>query len=50
MTEVGSTYGEALYSLAREENLSKVIYDQLKVLSASFAQEPEFVRLLSSPA
>ena len=49
MTEVGSTYGEALYSLAREENLSQVIYDQLKVLSACFAQEPEFVRLLSSP-
>ena len=50
MTDVGSTYGEALYSLAREENLSQVIYDQLKVLSASFAQEPDFVRLLSSPS
>lgn len=50
MTEVGSAYGEALYSLAREENLSQVIYDQLKVLSASFAQEPDFVRLLSSPS
>ena len=50
MTAAGSTYGEALYSLAREENLSQVIYDQLKVLSASFAQEPDFVRLLSSPS
>jgi len=49
MTEVGSTYGEALYSLAREEGLSQVIFDQLKVLSVSFAQEPDFVRLLSSP-
>ena len=50
MTATGSTYGEALYTLARDEGNSHVIYDELKVLSASFDQEPDFIRLLSSPS
>lgn len=49
MTEVGSVYGEALYTLAREEGLSKTILEQLKVLDQSFRQEPQFLRLLSAP-
>ena len=49
MTEVGNVYGEALYSLAREEGLSKTILEQLKVLDTCFRQEPDFLRLLASP-
>ena len=49
MTEVGSVYGEALYSLAHEEGLSDAILQQLKTLDGCFAQEPGFLRLLSSP-
>nr|MBQ8243918.1 ATP synthase F1 subunit delta [Oscillospiraceae bacterium] len=49
MTEVGSVYGESLYELAREESLSKSIGEQLAVLQESFRQEPDFIRLLSSP-
>ena len=49
MTEVGNVYGESLYELAKEENLSKLIGDQLVVLQLSFRQEPDFIRLLSSP-
>ena len=49
MTGVGSVYGEALYSLAREEGLSQVILDELKVLDSCFASEPGFIRLLSAP-
>ena len=49
MTEVGNVYGESLYELAKEENLGKLIGDQLAVLQLSFQQEPEFIRLLSSP-
>lgn len=49
MTEVGTVYGEALYSLARDENLSDVILAQLKTLDESFAQEPDFLRLLAAP-
>ena len=49
MTEVGSVYGESLYELAKDESLGKVIGEQLAVLQESFRQEPDFIRLLSSP-
>ena len=49
MTGAGSVYGEALYDLAKAENLSEDILKQLQVLSQSFAQEPDFLRLLCAP-
>ena len=49
MTEVGNVYGESLYELAKEENLTKLIGEELIVLQQSFRQEPDFIRLLSSP-
>ena len=49
MTEVGNVYGESLYELAKEENLTQEIGSQLKILQQSFCQEPDFVRLLASP-
>lgn len=48
MSKVGSAYGEALYTLARDEGLSQVILHQLTVLNSSFAAEPGFLRLLSA--
>ena len=49
MTEVGSVYGESLYELAKDESLTKLIGEQLAVLQQSFQQEPDFIRLLTSP-
>ena len=49
MTEVGSVYGGSLYELAKDESLGKLIGEQLAVLQQSFRQEPDFIRLLSSP-
>ena len=49
MTEVGSVYGESLYELAKDESLTKLIGEQAAVLQQSFQQEPDFIRLLSSP-
>ena len=49
MTEVGNVYGESLYELAREEALTELIGEQLAVLQTVFQQEPDFIRLLSSP-
>ena len=49
MTGIGSAYGGALYSLARDEGLSDAIMAELKVLNESLRQEPGFLRLLSSP-
>lgn len=50
MTEVGNVYGESLYTLAREESLSEQIGGELTALRGGFRQEPEFIRLLSSPS
>ena len=50
MTEVGTVYGEALYSLAREEGISEAILSQLKVLDTCFTREPDFFRLMDAPS
>jgi len=49
MTEAASVYGEALYALAKDENKSDVMLEQLKVLDECFTAEPDFLRLLSAP-
>ncbi len=50
MTGAGSVYGEALYDLAKAEGLSASFLQQLNVLSQSFAEQPDFLRLLSAPS
>lgn len=50
MTEVGNVYGNSLYELAKEEALDKTILDELTALQESFAQAPEFIKLLASPS
>ena len=49
MSQVGAVYGQALYGLAKDENLSDEILQELMVLEESFASEPEFLRLLAAP-
>ena len=48
MTEIANVYGGALYDLAKDENLTEKIGDQLTTLDQAFAQEPAFIGLLSS--
>ena len=50
MIKIGSVYGEALYELAKEDNLAADIGAQLKVLKVSFQQEADFIKLLSTPS
>ena len=50
MTEVGNTYGQALYDLARSEALDEQILTEITVLNESFQQETGFLRLLQSPS
>ena len=50
MTQVGSVYGEALYDLCKEEDLTDTVLQQMAVLEKSFAQEPDFLRLLATPS
>ncbi len=49
MTDISVTYAQALYSLAAEEGLSEELLQQLLSLQGVFAQEREFVHLLSNP-
>lgn len=49
MSEIGTSYAQALYSLAEEESVTDQILQQLETLDVSFAQEPDFLRLLSTP-
>lgn len=49
MTQIAPQYAQALYELARDENLSEQLLSQLRVLSEAFDREPDFLRLLASP-
>ena len=49
MTQIGSVYAQALYSLAQEEAVCQQILGQLKILEQSFTAEPDFLRLLAAP-
>lgn len=49
MTQIGIVYGESLYELAKDENLTQEIGAQLKVLQQSFSDAPDYLRLLVSP-
>ena len=49
MTQTANVYAQALYSLTNEENCSGIILEELKALDESFAQEPDFLRLLAAP-
>ena len=49
MTAQASVYGQALYTLAKDENCDRQILEELSVLDESFAAEPDYLRLLSAP-
>ena len=49
MTQAANTYGQALYDLAKEENLGQAILEELTVLKGVFADAPQYSKLLSTP-
>ena len=49
MSQVGTVYAQALYSLTKDENCSQSVLQELAVLNESFANEPKFLHLLSAP-
>ena len=49
MSQIGSVYGQALYGLAKDENLSDIVLQELTVLEESFRAEPQFLSLLAAP-
>ncbi len=49
MSQIGNVYGLALYGLAKDEEMSDVVLQELTVLEQGFQEEPQFLRLLSAP-
>lgn len=49
MTQAAVTYAQALYALAKEENLDKQILQEMDILLQAFDREPAFLRLLGAP-
>ena len=49
MTNAAQQYGQALYELARDEGISRDIFEQMSSLDRAFRDEPFFLKLLASP-
>lgn len=49
MTDISASYAQALYSLAKEENLTENLLQQLQSLQTVFTEEPKFQQLLALP-
>lgn len=49
MTQFAKVYAGALYDLALEEQLDSSILEELELLAQAFAEDPQYVKLLSSP-
>ena len=49
MSSVASVYGQALYDLARDEDCADGILHELKIITRAFTDEPDYVRLVSTP-
>lgn len=50
MTEFARMYGGSLYELAAEEGLDERILTELEETAQLFAQNPDYLRLLSTPS
>ena len=49
MTQAANTYAQALYDLAKDEDLGKTILEELNVLKGVFVENPQYSKLLSAP-
>lgn len=50
MTSVGTIYGQAIYDLALEEDLTDSLLSQLQLVEACFVAQPDYLTLLSCQA
>lgn len=50
MTSEGALYGQSLFDLATEENLTDQLLPQLEMIRQIFAENPDYIKLLSEPS
>lgn len=48
MTGLTREYGEGLYALCAEENLTERVMEELEALTEQFREQPDFLRLLAN--
>ena len=49
MTQAANTYAQALYDLAKDEGMGKLLLEELAVLKKVFVETPQYSKLLSTP-
>lgn len=50
MTSVAGVYGQALYDLARDEEMAEGIGSELKEIRKILSENPDFLRLITTPS
>ena len=50
MSKAGDLYGQSLYDLAAEENLTDDILGEMEAVKGIFSENPDYVALLSEPS
>lgn len=50
MAATGNNYAEALFMLAREENLTDEFYEGLKLVESVLEDQPEYIQFLATPS
>ncbi|MDC7292493.1 MULTISPECIES: ATP synthase F1 subunit delta [unclassified Butyrivibrio] len=50
MSKAGDLYGQSLYDLAAEENLSEKILGEMEQVRGIFRENPDYIALLSEPS
>ena len=50
MSELAVEYAKALYSLSADMKIEDKILDEIKEIKISFCENPDFIKLLNSPA
>ncbi len=50
MSKAGDLYGQSLYDLAAEENLTDEILGEMEVVKGIFKENPDYITLLSEPS
>lgn len=50
MTEYARVYGGSLYDLAKDEQLTEAIKDEMLVIKQLFRENPDYIKLLAEPS
>jgi len=50
MTETAVNYGNSLYELSAEENITDTMLEDIEAVADIFSKNPEYIRLLSEPS